>query len=140
MPYCFTGITEVQSYHNPDEGRFIWNQNFQNVGCALESLSMSSNTGSTVVTNGDSNIVVELSGTSVPPIYAVSLSDDIVTNSLSANTIYVTNPNDAASFNLPIVSESFSSTTHGDVWISTGITGTILNVVIGGITKRVELT
>ncbi len=93
MPNCFTGITEVQPYHNPNEGKDIWNRNFQILGCAINSLISSSNTGNTIVTNGDNNIQVSLSGLSTPPIYAIYLSDDIVLNSInssiiSGNTIY----------------------------------------------------
>lgn len=87
MPYCFTGITRVETYHSPNEGRDIWNNNFDSVGCAIVDLTISASTGSTVVASGDDNIEVALSGASFPPIYGVSLADDITVNSLSATTL-----------------------------------------------------
>jgi len=87
MPYCFTGITKVTPNDNPNEGREIWNENFYNISCAISSLALSSNTGSTIVVSGDDNIDVQLSGVSTPPIYAVYLNDDIVLNSISSSTI-----------------------------------------------------
>jgi hypothetical protein len=89
MAYCSTGITEVQRFHNPEEGRSIWNQNFKNLDCAIGSIISSGNTGSTIVASGDDNIEVSLSGMSVPPIYGVSLNDNISVDSISANTYYV---------------------------------------------------
>lgn len=87
MSFCFTGITIVEQHHGPNEGRDIWNENFKNVGCAISSLTLSANTGSTIVVSGDDNIVVAISGVSTPPVYGVSLSDDIIVNSLSSSTI-----------------------------------------------------
>jgi hypothetical protein len=87
MSFCFTGITKVNQHHNPDEGRNIWNTNFENVGCAISSLTISANTGSTIVVSDDNNIEVLLSGASAPPIYAVSLSDNIILDSISSTTI-----------------------------------------------------
>jgi len=72
---------------------------------------------------------------------AVTMEDShtLYTNKIKAHKLTLS-ANTEAPLNLPIINDSFSSTTHGDVWISTGITGTILNVVVGGITKSVELT
>lgn len=66
MPYPFTGITEVELYHNPNEGRTIWNQNFQNLNLAIESISVSGNSSnlwsastglnSIIANNGSGNL------------------------------------------------------------------------------------
>ena len=74
-------------------------------------------------------------------ISAVTMTEDytLYTNNIDGRKITLS-ANNEAPLNLPIIPDSFSSTTHGDVWISTGITGAVLNVVVGGITKRVELT
>jgi len=42
MPNCFTGITKVEAYHDPNEGRNIWNNNFENLGCAVTNLESES--------------------------------------------------------------------------------------------------
>lgn len=67
--------------------------------------------------------------------------DTIFTQGVSADTITVTTTT-MAPLNLPVLPTSFTSATHGDVWISAdSVTGeTLFNMVISGITKSVEIT
>ena len=67
--------------------------------------------------------------------------DTIFTQGLSADTITVTTTT-VAPLNLPVLATSFTSSKHGDVWISAdNVTGqTFFNMVISGVTKSVEIT
>jgi hypothetical protein len=69
------------------------------------------------------------------------MQNSIVTNSLSADTIHITTTT-VAPINIPVLPTSFTSSTHGDVWISAdNTTGTTLfNMVISGVTKSVEIS
>lgn len=97
---------------------------------------------------GQNNIVsgirsVIIGGQSLINSYndTVMMQNSIVTNNLSADTIHVTTTT-VAPINIPVLPTSFTSSTHGDVWISAdNITGTTLfNIVVSGVTKSVEIS
>lgn len=83
----YTGgtIEIVYPYHNPNEGRDIWNRNFQYVEEAIHFSITGSTTGNTIVSGG-SNISAVSSG-GIPPVYTVDLDDNIVVDSISSTTI-----------------------------------------------------
>jgi len=87
----FTGgtIQKVYPYHNPDEGRVIWNENFEYVEESIHFSISGSVTGNTIVQSLDDNIVVATSGVTVPPIYTIALNDSISATTISADTYYV---------------------------------------------------
>jgi hypothetical protein len=64
MSYYFSGITDVEAYHNPNEGRIIINDNFRKMisGVTDSVNSISGSTGSTGST--DSTLIDSLSGRS----------------------------------------------------------------------------
>lgn len=67
--------------------------------------------------------------------------DTIFTQGLSADTLAITTTT-VAPLNLPVLPLSFTSATHGDVWVAADLsTGTTyLNLVVSGVTKTIELT
>lgn len=100
---------------------------------------------STLILSGGTNITTKNSGTNYT---TVNLDNNIILTGVTATTmsagtissgpITITSP--GAALNLPVLSTSFTSSTQGDVWISTGGTRTLLNIVVGGVTKSVELS
>lgn len=88
----FTGgtIEIVYPHHNPNEGRDIWNRNFQYVEDSINFSITGSTSGHTIVESGNSNIIITDSGITIPTIYQVSTSDDVIFTSISAQTINLT--------------------------------------------------
>jgi len=82
---CISGITTVEKFHNPDEGRNIWNTNFELVSDTVCGIILSGGGGVTTVV-GSSNITAISAFTSNLE-YTISLSDDVIINSVSATTI-----------------------------------------------------
>jgi hypothetical protein len=123
----YTGgtIEIVYPYHDPNEGRDIWNRNFRLLDEAVHFSITGSTSGHTVVESGNSNIIVTDSGATVPPIYQVSTADDVIFNSISATTI------SAGTYyvgSTPITSYFSALTTA-----SNGLTSVSNNVTLGGV-------
>lgn len=85
-------------------------------------------------TNVQSGSNVITGGTEFSP--TISLSSNISVNKLSVSATT------EAALNLPVLPLSFTSSIHGDTWISgDSPTGTLMiNIVVSGITRSVELT
>ena len=79
-------IQQVLSTDNPNEGRVKINNNFECLQDTVTDLQISSNTGSTVV-SASTNIDVSLSYSGGVPFYSVSVVNNPVFDSLSANSI-----------------------------------------------------
>lgn len=87
----YTGgtIQVVYPFHNPDEGRRIWNENFEYVENAIH-FSITGSTSAHTQVSGSNNITVLDSGATVPPIYSVYLNDNINLDSISSTTMSAT--------------------------------------------------
>lgn len=79
-------LEHVGPEKNPNEGREIWNENFNKVHDAILNLEVVSATGSTTVLSG-SNTSVDLAILSGIPTYTVSVVDNPIFDSISATTI-----------------------------------------------------
>ena len=85
----FTGCTieYVYPYHDPEEGRKIWNKNFECLEEAVQFSVTGSTSGHTEVQAGTNIVLTGPGSGGVPPLFIVNLDEDIVLNSISATTI-----------------------------------------------------
>lgn len=82
-------IVRVESYHGPNAGREIINENFECLNQVLTDIQTTTVTGSTILTQGN-NIDLGLTFSGAVPIYDVNVVDNPVFVSLSANSISAT--------------------------------------------------
>jgi len=152
MAYCLTGITEVQPYHNPDEGRNLWNQNFKNLECAIESVwtvfmtgggsgNLLTLSGGTVTGGGSGLAVGTVTGGGSGNFLALSggtvTGDTVFTTNVSANTMSLTSTSVAQLIMEPV---NAAAPADGSMWFTTSGGTTFLNYQVTGTTKSVELT
>ncbi len=117
-------IVRVESYHGPNAGREIINENFECLNQVVGELQTASATGATIV-SASTNIVLTTGFTNGNiPVYTVGVTDNPIFASLSANSISAT-------------TFYSGSTNLNDIFLTTGsLTPTYVhpgsNIITGG--------
>lgn len=140
-------IVRVESYHGPNAGREIINENFECLNQVVGELQTASATGATIV-SASTNIVLTTGFTNGNiPVYTVGVTDNPIFASLSANSISATTLS-SQTINLASTSiaqiimqpVNVAAPPDGSMWFTTSGGTTVLNYQVSGVTKSVELT